>query len=214
MAAVELRTHIFLDSMQPQFAAYVASTAKGYLPVAGQAALYVEIAPGIFINRITDVALKKTDVRPGIQVVERAYGLLEIHAHSQAEVLEAGRQILAHLELREEERLKPVVVSTQIITNVDDHQAMLINRSRSGQMLLGGQTLFILECHPAGYVTIAANEAEKASPISLIDMRAFGAFGRLYLGGTEAHIQEASRAALKAIEGVTGKKNPEAERHV
>lgn len=214
MAAVELRTHVFLDSMQPQFAAYVASTAKGYLPVAGQAALYVEVAPGIFINRITDVALKKTDVRPGIQVVERAYGLLEIHAHSQAEVLEAGRQILAHLELREEERLKPVVVSTQIITNVDDHQAMLINRSRSGQMLLGGQTLFILECHPAGYVTIAANEAEKASPISLIDMRAFGAFGRLYLGGTEAHIQEAARAALKAIEGVSGKKNPEAERHV
>jgi hypothetical protein len=214
MAAVELRTHIFLDSMQPQFAAYVASTAKGYLPVAGQAALYVEVAPGIFVNRITDVALKKTDVRPGIQVVERAYGLLEIHAHSQAEVLEAGRQILAHLELREEDRLKPAVVSTQIITNVDDHQAMLINRSRSGQMLLGGQTLFILECHPAGYVTIAANEAEKASPISLVDMRAFGAFGRLYLGGTEAHIQEASRAALKAIEGVSGKKNPEAERHL
>ena len=214
MAAVELRTHIFLDSMQPQFAAYVATTAKGYLPVAGQAALYVEVAPGIFVNRITDVALKKTDVRPGIQVVERAYGLLEVHAHSQAEVREAGRQILAHLELREEDRLKPAVVSTQIITNVDDHQAMLINRTRSGQMLLGGQTLYILECHPAGYVTIAANEAEKASPISLVDMRAFGAFGRLYLAGTEAHIQEAARAALKALEGVAGKKNAEAERHV
>ncbi len=214
MAGVELRTHVFLDSMQPQFAAYVASTAKGYLPVAGQAALYVEIAPGIFINRITDVALKKTDVRPGIQVVERAYGLLEVHAHSQAEVLEAGRQILAHLELREEERLKPAIVSTQIITAVDDHQAMLINRNRSGSMLLGGQTLYILEVHPAGYVVLAANEAEKASPITLIEMRAFGAFGRLYLGGTEAHIQEASRAALNALDGVSGKRNPEGERHL
>ena len=102
---VQLRTFTFLDSMQPQFASFVASTARGYLPVSGQAALYVEIAPGIAINRMTDIALKKTQVRPAVQIVERAFGLLEVHSESQAEVREAGRQILDYLELEEKDRL-------------------------------------------------------------------------------------------------------------
>ncbi len=197
---VQLRTYIFLDSMQPQFASFVASTAKGYLPVRGQAALYVEIAPGIAINRVTDIALKRTNVRPAVQVVERAFGLLEVHDESQAEVLEAGRHILDFLEVSETDRIQPKILTSEIITGIDDYQSMLINRNRSGMMLLGGETLYILEVHPAGYAVLAANEAEKAADIKLIDMRPYGAFGRLQLGGSESDI----RAAVDAIEKVLG----------
>jgi hypothetical protein len=204
---VQLRAYTFLDSMQPQFASFVASTARGYLPVRGQAALYVEIAPGIAINRVTDIALKATSVKPAVQVVERAFGLLEVHDESQAEVLEAGRAILAHLEAKELDRLKPKMLTSEIITGVDDYQTMLINRNRSGMMLLGGETLYILEVHPAAYVTIAANEAEKASPIKLIHMQPYGAFGRLQLGGTESHIREAVAAIEGALADVDGKPN-------
>lgn len=206
--SIELRSYIFIDIMQPQFAAFVASTARGYLPVAQQAALYVEIAPGIAINRITDVALKNTPVKPAVQVVERAFGLLEVHEFDQGAVRSAGEHILASLGLKVQDRLKPRIMTTQIITNVDDYQAMLINRgSRSGNMLLGGQTMYILEVLPAGYATVAANEAEKAAPISLIHLQPFGAYGRLWLGGTEADIAEAARAveaSLAAIDGREG----------
>lgn len=204
---VQLRAFTFLDSMQPQFASFVASTARGYLPVRGQAALYVEIAPGIAINRVTDIALKRTSVRPAVQVVERAFGLLEVHHESQAEVLEAGRQILQFLEHAETDRLKPKMLTSEIITGVDDYQTMLINRNRSGMMLLGGETLYILEVHPAAYATIAANEAEKASPIKLIHLQPYGAFGRLQLGGTEAHIREAVNAIEKTLADIDGKPN-------
>ncbi len=204
---VDLRTYVFLDSMQPQFASYVATTARGYLPVAGQAALYVEIAPGIAINRVTDVALKHNAVRPALQVVERAFGVLEIHHESQAEVLDAGAAILDFLKLEEKQRLKPKALSSEIITGVDPYQTMLVNRSRQGNMLLGGETLYILEVHPAAYAVLAANEAEKAAPIKLIDVRPVGAFGRLYLGGTEAAIREAARAAEAALAGIDGRPN-------
>ena len=204
---VTLRAYAFLDSMQPQFASFVASTARGYLPVRGQAALYVEVAPGIAINRVTDIALKRTSVRPAVQVVERAFGLLEVHDESQAEVLEAGRHILEFLGAAEADRLKPKIMTSQVITGIDDYQSMLINRNRQGMMLLGGETLYILEVHPAAYVTIAANEAEKASPIKLIHLQPYGAFGRLQLGGTEAHIREAEAAIAKALATIEGRPN-------
>lgn len=201
----DLRTYCFLDILQPQFAAFVASTGKGYLPVERQAALYVEVAPGIEINRVTDVALKKTGVQPAVQVVERAFGLLEVHSFDQGEVREAGRAILESMGLKEADRMKPKVMTSQSITNVSPYHATLVNRSRQGSMLLGGQTLYILECLPAGYAALAANEAEKASPITLIEVRPYGAFGRLWLGGTEAHIAEAAKAAIAALESVDGK---------
>jgi hypothetical protein len=203
----ELRTYTFLDVLQPQFTAFIASTARGYLPVAEQASLFVEIAPGMDINRVTDVALKRTEVRPALQVVERAYGLLEVHAFDQGEVREAGRAILQHLGLKEGDRLRPKIKTTQIITNMDPYQAMLINRMRQGSMLLAGQTLYILEVHPAGYAALAANEAEKASPIAIVHVQPFGAFGRVYLGGTEAAIAEAAKAAVNALESVEGRPN-------
>ena len=204
---VQLRAFSFLDSMQPQFASFVASTARGYLPVRGQAALYVEIAPGIAINRVTDIALKRTSVRPAVQVVERAFGLLEVHDESQAEVLEAGRHILEFLGAAEADRLKPKIMTSEVITGIDDYQSMLINRNRQGMMLLGGETLYILEVHPAAYAVIAANEAEKASPIKLIHLQPYGAFGRLQLGGTEAHIREAEAAIAKSLATIEGRPN-------
>ena len=201
----ELRTFAFLDILQPQFAAFVASTGRGYLPVERQAALYVEVAPGIEINRLTDVALKKTGVQPAVQVVERAFGLLEVHSFDQGEVREAGRAILESMGLTEDDRLKPKVMTSESITNVSPYHATLINRNRGGSMLLGGQTLYILEVHPAGYAALAANEAEKASPITIIEVRPFGAFGRVWLGGTEAHVAEAAKAAIAAIESIGGR---------
>ncbi|HET6204369.1 MAG TPA: hypothetical protein VFI25_16375 [Planctomycetota bacterium] len=206
-AKIELRTFVFLDAMQPQFTAFVATTARGYLPITGDAALFVEVAPGIAINRITDVALKKTDVRPAIQVVERTFGLLEVHSSSQSEVREAGRQILSFLGCGEGERLAPRILTSETITNVSDYQLMLINRARFGQMMLAGETLYVLEVHPAGYATIAANEAEKTSPIRLLDLQSFGAVGRLYLSGTEAQIHEASRAVHATLEAIEGRPN-------
>lgn len=205
---VELRSYVFLDSLQPQHAAYMGTVALGFLPLPGDTSLWIEISPGIEINRITDVALKSTSVRPGVQVVERLYGLLEVHASRQGETRAAGRAILNALGVREHECLKPRVVSSQIIRNIDAHQTQLINRTRRGQMILAGQTLYVLEVQPAAYAALAANEAEKAALINILQINAVGSFGRLYLGGEERDILAASRAALTAIETAVGRENP------
>lgn len=205
MAAVSLRTYTFLDALQPQLATFIGKTARGFLPVPGQASLFIEIAPGIAINRVTDVALKATKVQPALQVVERAYGLLEVHHFDQGEVLSAGRAVLGHLELHEEERLKPRVLTNQIIRAVEAYQTQIINRNSQGMMILPGDSLFILETEPAGYVAFAANEAEKAAHVSLVNVTPYGAFGRLYLSGPEAEIDAAAAAAISAIESVKGR---------
>jgi hypothetical protein len=201
----DLRSFVFLDSLQPQLAAYLGTTAKGFLPIAGEASLIVEISPGIEINRVTDIAVKATDVRPGMQVVERLYGMLEVHSPSQADVRQAGQAILDALELKEADRIKPRVLSSQVIKYVDDLQVQLINRQRMGMMLVAGESLFIMEVEPAGYAAFAANEAEKAAEINVVDVRMTGAFGRVYLGGEQRDIDVASVAATKAIEGLTGR---------
>lgn len=203
--AVELRTYVFLDSLQPQHAAYLGTVARGFLPLPGDASLWIEISPGIEINRITDIALKSTRVRPGMQVVERLFGLLEVHHEVQAEVRAAGAAILDALGVAEGDRIKPVVVSSQIIRHVDAHQVQLVNRMRYGHMLLAGQTLYVLEVEPAGYAALAANEAEKAANINILDVRAFGSFGRVYLGGEERDIMAGYGAAVSAIESMTGR---------
>lgn len=201
---VTLRTYIFLDDMQPQLASYIGKTARGFLPVPHVASLFVEIAPGIAINQITDRALKTTRVAPAVQVVERAFGLLEIHDDDQGNVLEAGAAILDFLGMTEAERIRPRVVSSQVIRSIEPYQSQIINRNSSGMMLLPGQSLFILETEPAAYIAYAANEAEKAANVSLIDVKPYGAFGRLYLGGSEAEIDAAAEAAMSALESVTG----------
>jgi len=203
--AITLRTYSFIDALQPQLASFIGKTARGFLPLPGHASLFVEIAPGIAINRVTDIALKATKVVPAIQVVERAYGLLEVHDSDQGEVRQAGRAILDHLKVSEDDRLKPKVLTNQIIRAIEPYQAQLINRNSQGMMILPGQSLFILETEPAGYVAFAANEAEKSANISLVSVTPYGAFGRLYLSGSESEIDSAAQAAIAAIEGVTGK---------
>lgn len=205
----ELRTYIFLDSLQPQFASFLATVSQGYLPVAGQASLFIEIAPGMDINRMTDIALKATNVTPGMQIVERTFGMLELHSDSQADVRAAGQAILDELNLKEEDRIKPEVTTSQVIRHLSDYHTQLINRMRHGNMILPGQTLYVMECAPAGYASIAANEAEKAADINVLEVRAVGAFGRVYLGGEERDIQvgyEAAEAAIGAVTGQSGKK--------
>jgi hypothetical protein len=205
VSGIDLRAYVFLDSLQAQYAAFLGTVAQGFLPLAGDASLYVEVSPGIEINRLTDVALKATTVKPGMQIIERYFGLLEVHAPSQAEVRAAGAAILDAVDLREADRIKPRVLSSQIIRRIDDHQAQLINRTRHGQMLIGGQTLYVLELEPAAYAALAANEAEKAAEINILEVRSFGSMGRVYLGGEERDIDVGWRAALAAIEGLTGR---------
>ncbi|MGF1590262.1 MAG: hypothetical protein ACFCU7_13650 [Pleurocapsa sp.] len=202
---VELRSYVYLDRLQLQHAAYIGTVASGFLPLPGDASLWIEISPGIEINRITDVALKSAVVRPGVQFVERLYGLLEIHASKQGEVKAAGRAILDALGVKQQDGLKPQVVSSQIIRNIDAYQAQLVNRDCRGQMLLEGQTLYVLEVQPAAYASLAANEAEKAALINILKVTAIGSFGRLYLGGEERDIMAGSAAALAAIESVSGR---------
>ncbi|MCH7664433.1 MAG: hypothetical protein IH936_00675 [Acidobacteria bacterium] len=191
--------------MQPQYAAFLGTVAQGFLPLAGDASLYVEVSPGIEINRLTDIALKSNKVRPGMQVVERFYGLLEIHSESQAETRGAGAAILEEIGLEEEDRIKPKIHSSQVIRRIDDHQAQLINRMRHGQMLIPGQTLYVLEVEPAAYAALAANEAEKAAEINVLEVRSFGSLGRIYLGGEERDIDVGWQAAVAALEGVHGR---------
>lgn len=205
MSSTELRSYVFLDNLQPQHAAFLGTVAGGFLPLPGDASLWIEISPGIEINRITDVALKSTDVRPGMQVIERLYGLLEIHSPSQASVRAAGAAILEELGVVESERLKPKVISSQIIRNVDPHQTQLINRVRHGQMIMAGQTLYVMEVAPAAYAALAANEAEKRANLNILEVRAIGSFGRIYLGGEERDIMAGYQAAIDAIEGISGR---------
>jgi len=204
MANVQLRSYCFLDSLQPQFASLQATIAQGFLPIKGQASLFVEVAPGMEIQRLLDVACKATAVMPGNMVVERAFGMMEIHHEDQGEVRQAGAAILESLGAKESQRLKPKVTTSTLIRNVTDYHTMLINRTREGSMLLGGQTLYILEVEPAAYIHLAANEAEKSSHVNLIEIRGIGAFGRLFLGGEEADVVVAAEAAEVAIKAVVG----------
>ncbi len=201
----ELRCYCFIDKLQPQFASFLGTVAQGFLPVPGQASLFVEIAPGMDIMKVTDVALKATDVKPGMMILERMYGMLEIHSDSQAEVRQAGAAILAALNLNEADRIKPEITSSEVIRNISDYHSQLINRTRHGDMIVPGETLYVLECAPAGYAAIAANEAEKAADIKVLEVRAFGSFGRVYLGGEEKDIDVAWRAAEEALKTISGR---------
>jgi hypothetical protein len=202
----ELRAYCYLDRLQPQFASLFASACRGFLSVEGMASLFVEVVPGIEINRLTDIALKITNSRPGEMIVERRYGMLEIHSFDQEEVLHAGRMVLDELGLKEEDRLAPAILATSIINKVDPYQAVIINRNSKGMLILGGDDVYLLEVTPAAYSSIAANEAEKHCNVRLVDLRFFGAAGRIYLAGTESEIQAAARKVVETLNGLKGRK--------
>lgn len=200
----QLRVYSYLDRMQPQYAAFIGTITQGDLPTAGMAAMYIEVAPGNEVFRLVDIAVKTTEAKPGAQLVEREFGMFEIHSHAQAEVLEAGRIVLDRLSLKESERIKPFIASVQVITNVDPYQAQLINRFRRGSMIVPGETMLVLECAPAAYINYAANEAEKGASIKIIHISGLGRFGRMWLSGSEAEIIQARDAAINALESLEG----------
>ena len=202
----ELRAYCYLDRLQPQFASLFASACRGFLSVEGMASLFVEVVPGIEINRLTDIALKITNSRPGEMIVERVYGMLEIHSFEQEEVLHAGKMILDELGLKQEQRLAPKVLATSIINKIDPYQAVIINRNSKGMLILGGDDVYLLEVTPAAYSSIAANEAEKHCNVRLVDIRFFGAAGRIYLAGTESEIQAAAKKVVETLNSIEGRK--------
>lgn len=202
---IDLRTFTYIDILQPKLAGFLQTVCSGYHPLEEQAVLYVEVAPGISINQVTDICLKRTSVEPGMQIVERAFGILEVHHFDQGQIRAAGDAILDFYGIEETDRIKPAVLTNQVITGVTGGQSMLVNRMRHGDLIAEGDTLYVMECHPAGYAMIAANEAEKASPVDLLEMRAVGAYGRLYLSGSEEEINEAQRAVIDCLSAIAGR---------
>jgi hypothetical protein len=199
-----LRVYCYLDRMQSEVAAFVGTITQGDLLVEGMASLYVEMAPGNEVFRTVDIAVKATEAKPGAQVVEREFGMFEVHSHNQAAVIESGQIVLDRLGLKKEDRIKPTIYSSNLITRVDPYQAQLLNRWRRGSMLVAGETLFVLEVAPAAYIMLAANEAEKKAQIKLIHIASVGRFGRMWMSGTEADMVTAQNAAIQAMENVEG----------
>ncbi|KPK38623.1 MAG: hypothetical protein AMJ69_08025 [Gammaproteobacteria bacterium SG8_47] len=202
---IKLRTYVYIDSLQPQLAEYMATVSQGFPPVPGEACLWVEVSPGMAVHRLTDIALKATRVRLTQQVVEREYGAMVVHHRDQSDVREAGRAILSRLGASVSDRQRCKVAWQEVIRGMTpDHTVLLNRQNRGGSMILPEQSMFILETEPAGYIIYAANQAEKAANITLVDARAVGAFGRLTLSGREADIDEAAAAAIAAIENPSG----------
>ncbi len=195
----ELRSFIFIDQLQAQTLAYVSTWMRGHLPRANDAAQIIEVAPGLDIEALTDIALKHTEVRAGVLVVERQFGYLEFHSRSTSAVKASAQAVLEALGARAEEATKPTILGSRIITRIDPQHAFLINRNKLGSMILGGESLYTLEMQPASYAIIATNEAEKAANIKVVDYRMIGANGRVYLAGDEAEIRNAREAAEAAL---------------
>ncbi|KMO70019.1 BMC domain-containing protein [Mycolicibacterium chlorophenolicum] len=194
----ELRSFIFIDRLQPQTMSYLGTWIKGALPRAGVAAQIIEVAPGLDIEGVTDVAVKHAEVQAGILVVERQFGYLEFHGDTDA-VQAAADAALAELDRDPGSATPPQILASRIISSIDAQHAFLINRNKIGSMVLAGETLYVLEVSPASYAILATNEAEKAADIKVVDFRMIGATGRVYLSGSESDIRQAASAAEEAL---------------
>ncbi|MGY1763719.1 BMC domain-containing protein [Geodermatophilus sp. SYSU D00779] len=194
----ELRSFIFIDRLQPQTMCYLGTWIRGSLPRADMAAQVIEVAPGLDIEPLTDVALKHAEVQAGILVVERQFGYLEFHGDTGS-VKAAAAAVLDDLGALEEDATRPQVLASTIISSIDHQQAFLINRNKIGSMALPGESLFVLEVQPASYAILATNEAEKAAEIKVVDYRMIGATGRVYLAGREADVRQAAEAAHEVL---------------
>jgi hypothetical protein len=206
---IELRVYLPIPELGRQFAAYLGSPlrARGYPPIEGEHALIVEVAPGLAIERIIDLALKQVpDVEPGIHFVERQFGVLEVHSNDPRHVEEAGRAILNGIQARPEDALKPRVLYTDVIEDVTDQHAVIVNRNREASMLLPGQTLLVVEVTPALFAAAGANAAERVAPdLTLVTVSMIGAAGRVYLAGETADIVRARAEIERVLEGVAGR---------
>ncbi len=206
---IDLRSYVYIDRLQRQHAAYLGTEAQGFLPLPGDTSLWIEVSPGVEINQMMDISLKVAQVRPGVQIIERLYGLMEIHGSNQGDVQVAGEAILNYLCVQRSDCLKPRVISSRIIRNITAHHTQLINRTRRGNMILAGETLYVLEIEPAAYAALAANEAEKAAMINILQISCVGSFGRLYLGGQERDIMAAEKGILAILASIKGRPFPD-----
>lgn len=206
----ELRVFLTVEDLQPQFAAYLGTPtrARGYPPSAGQHSLIIEVAPGLMIERVMDLALKADpDLEPGILFVERQFGILEIHGNDKQRLLAAGHAVLAGLGLAAGEQLAPRILFTDVIENIADQHAVIINRNRQASMVMPGETLLVCEMVPALYAAIAANEAERASPeLTLVDVQMIGAAGRVYMSGLTADVERGLAEIQQVLAGIEGRK--------
>jgi ethanolamine utilization microcompartment shell protein EutL len=202
---ITIRALMQIDNLQPKFAAYNGATVQGSVPLSGDTLLIGEFAPGNGVFTLIDRALKASSVEATSQLVEREFGFFILRSRSNAEVSAARDAILAELGATMADRVKPHIGTTQIITSVEPYQAQLLNKWRKGALLVPGQTLGIIECSPAAYISIAANEAEKASEIDIVEVRAVGRYGRLFISGSEDSVKAGMDAAVAAIEAVDGK---------
>jgi hypothetical protein len=205
----ELRVHLLVRDLQRQFAAYLGTPtrARGYPPMEGEHSLIVEVAPALAIERVTDLALRAVPtVEPGILFVERQFGVLEVHGPDLADVQRAGDAILAGLQASAADQLRPRILFCDVIEDIDDRQAVIINRHRGGSMIIPGESLLICEVTPALFASIAANEAERSAPaVTLVDVSMIGVAGRLYLSGPAAEIAAARDAIVAVLDGVEGR---------
>lgn len=206
----ELRVFLAVDTLQPQFAAYMGTPARarGYPPYAGQHALIIEVAPGLMIERVMDLALKADpDLEPGILFVERQFGILEIHGNDKDRLLAAGRAVLKGMGLSESDQLAPRFLFADVIQNIADQHAVIINRNRQASMVMPGETLLVVEMVPALYAAIVANEAEKVAPgLTLVDCQMIGAAGRLYMSGATADVEKGLAEIERVLAGIEGRK--------
>ena len=197
-APVQLRTFAYVDRLQPQMAALLGSFMSGDPVVEGMSQLYLEIAPGSDVYTLVDAAVKASGVRPGSQVVERQYGMTELHSMSQEAVKQAGQRVLELLGMTEADAEPVRLASAKIISNVDAYQAQLVNRTRRGSLLVAGESMLVVECEPAAYISAIGNDLEKSANVKIVDVRGVGQFGRLWVSGGHAEIQ-AAHDALKAF---------------
>jgi hypothetical protein len=205
----ELRVYLLVEDLQRQFAAYLGTPtrARGYPPFQGQHSLIVEVAPGLAIERVIDLALKSVPtVEPGILFVERQFGVLEVHASDLADVRRAGAAILSGLGASATDQLRPRVLFSDVIEDVTDQHAVILNRTRQASMLMPGQTLLVVEMTPALFATVAANAAEKVAPVvTLVDVSMIGAAGRVYMSGSTEDVLRARDEITRVLAGIEGR---------
>ncbi|MDO5697488.1 MAG: microcompartment protein [Dermatophilus congolensis] len=207
--SAELRVYLHVNDLQPQFAAYLGTPtrARGYPPFAGDHALIIEVAPALAIQRVIDLALRQAPgIEPGILFVERQFGVLEVHGRDLAEVEAAGQAILGGIGSSASDQLKPRVLFHDVIENVTDQHAVILNRNRQGSMIMPGDSLLVYEMTPALFAAVAANEAERAAPgITVIDVQMIGAAGRLYIGGSTSDVTRARDRITHVLQEVEGR---------
>ncbi len=207
----ELRVYLPIKDLQPQFAAYMAAPtrARGYPPMQGDNSLIVEVAPALSIHRVIDLALKAApDMEPGILFTERQFGLLELH-HKEMDKLEAaGQAILDGIGAKAGDQLTPSTLYTDIIENISDQHAIILDRMRNASMILPGQSMLLYEMTPALFAAVAANEAEKVAPsTTLVDVQMMGASGRIFMAGEVEELKKAQKQIEKTLAGIEGRKS-------